>query len=139
MRRLLLALPLLLWAGAAHPQPKPPLYDPTSLNIGLNCQWQQRCIKDQQRAMKRALKFVRKGQAPLWRVQLCNRNAGRQRFRVDWVGFDNCIRNSVLRPLPARAIKVPARAVRVPARAARKPARRISEGAPPPSTFGERG
>ena len=28
--------------------------------------------------------------------QLCNRNAGRGGYRVDWVGFEHCIRNSGL-------------------------------------------
>jgi hypothetical protein len=129
MRRLFLALPLLLWPAAAGAQSRAPLQDPSALNIGLNCQWQQRCIKDQQRAMKRALKFVRKEQPPVWRVELCNRNAGRQRYRVDWVGFDNCIRNTVLRPIPARIIVVK-----------RRP-RRLTESAPPaaPAFSGERG
>jgi hypothetical protein len=142
MRRLFLALAFLLSPAAAYSGPRAPLHDPTALNIGLNCQWQQRCINDQQRAMKRSLKFVRKQQPPVWRVQLCNRNAARQRFRVDWVGFENCIRNATLRPLPARAIRIQARAIKAPARAARKkPARRLTESAPPaPSAFaGERG
>jgi hypothetical protein len=141
MRRLLFVLPL-MWPAVAHARPAPPLYDPTSLNIGLNCQWQQRCIADQQRAMKHSLKFVRKHQPPVWRVQLCNHNAARQRYRVDWVGYNNCIRNAVLRPLPARALKAPARALKVPASAPRKRVRRITEsGSPPPSAIyqGERG
>ena len=74
-----------------------PLHDPISLNIGLNCQWQQRCIAQQNRAMKRALAYVRTSRPPLWRIQLCNRNAARRRFLVDWIGFDNCIRNTLLR------------------------------------------
>lgn len=115
---------------------KPPLGDPVTLNIGINCQWQQSCMKTQSKAMKRALKFVSKSQPPPWRVQLCNRNAGRQRVRVDWVGFDNCIRNFTLQPLPARAIKPPARA-------ARKKVRRLTETAPPATVSepgpGERG
>jgi hypothetical protein len=146
MRRLLLALPFVLWAAAAPAQGRAPLYDPISLNIGLSCQWQQRCIAEQQRAMKRALKFVRKEQPPVWRVQLCNHNAARQRFRVDWVGFNNCIRNAVLRPLPARAIVIRARAVRAPERGlGKKRVRRVTESAPPPPSAsasamaGERG
>jgi hypothetical protein len=135
MRRLLLALNCLLWAAASQAQGRAPLYDPISLNIGLSCQWQRRCIVEQQRAMKRALKFVRKEQPPVWRVELCNHNAARQRFRVDWIGFHNCIRNAVLRPLPPRAIRIPARAT------GRKRVGRITENAPPPSSAlaGERG
>lgn len=77
-----------------------PITDPSTLNIGLNCQWQQRCIRDHQRAKKRALKYIRKYAPPTWRVELCNRNAGRGRLRVDWVGFDHCVRNSALLPPP---------------------------------------
>jgi len=79
-----------------------PLRDTVSLNIGLNCQWQQRCIDQQRRAMKRALSYVRKARPAAWRIQQCNRNAARSRNRVDWVGFDNCIRNTSLRA-PLRA------------------------------------
>ena len=39
-----------------------------------------------------------------WRVELCNRNAGKGGYRVDWVGFDHCIRNAALRP-SARALR----------------------------------
>ena len=52
-------------------------------------------------AMKRSLKYVRAKHPPAWRVQLCNRNAGRKGQRVDWIGFEHCIRNEALRPLPA--------------------------------------
>jgi hypothetical protein len=55
--------------------------------------------------MARALTFVRKQRPPVWRVQLCNRNASRGRNRVDWVGFDNCIRNAALRPASTRTVK----------------------------------
>ena len=99
------AAPALLFLAAAAEARAAPLHDPVSLNIGLNCQWQQRCISEQKKAMKRALKYVKKEQPPAWRIQLCNKNAGRRRYRVDWVGFNNCIRNAALRPLPARAVK----------------------------------
>jgi hypothetical protein len=126
-----------LCAVGGRADARPPLGDPVSLNIGINCQWQRACMKTQSKAMKRALKFVREAQPPAWRVQLCNRNAGRQRVRVDWVGFDNCIRNSTLRPIPASAVKPPA------PRSARKKVKRLTENAPaPPATArgpGERG
>ncbi len=80
-------------------------YDPVALNIGVNCQWQSRCMADQRRAMNRALSFVAATRPPQWRVQLCNRNAGRGGYRVDWVGFDHCIRNSLLRPAALRTVK----------------------------------
>jgi len=86
----------------AAPAAAAPLHDSVSLNIGLNCQWQTRCIADQNRAMKRALSYVRKAQPAAWRIHQCNRNAARKRYRVDWIGFDNCIRNTSLRA-PSRA------------------------------------
>jgi hypothetical protein len=83
---------------------RPPIYNPVTLNIGLNCQWQQRCMVQQEAAMKRALDFVRKARPASWRIHQCNRNASRSRYRVDWVGFDNCIRNASLRPPPSRPL-----------------------------------
>jgi hypothetical protein len=82
------------------------LHDPVALNIGVNCQWQPRCMERQRSAMKRALAFVTKAGPPRWRIQLCNRNARRGGNRVDWLGFDHCIRNLALRqPAPARKRK----------------------------------
>jgi hypothetical protein len=134
MKWAILPVALILMPVAAHARGRPPLSDPVSLNIGLVCQWQDRCMAAQKKAMKRALNFVRKGQLPSWRVQLCNRNAGRSRYRVDWVGFENCVRNDTLRPLPAQIIII------------KKRVRRLSQGAPaprsssPPSrALGERG
>ena len=93
---------ILFLATLAAPAAAAPLHDTVSLNIGLNCQWQPRCIAQQRNAMKRALTYVRKAQPAAWRIHQCNRNAARRRNRVDWVGFDNCIRNTSLR-VPARA------------------------------------
>ena len=80
----------------------PPLRNPALLNIGFVCRWQDRCIARQQQAMGRALKYVRKTQPPPWKIQLCNRNAGRNGTRVDWVGFNNCVRNASLQQPPPR-------------------------------------
>ena len=99
------ALLIGLAPGAMAAQARVPLYDSIGLNIGINCRWQQQCIRDQQRAMTRALSYVKKRQPPLWRVHLCNRNASRGRNRVDWIGFENCVRNAALRPPPARSVK----------------------------------
>ena len=77
------------------------LHDPVALNIGINCAWQSRCMASQRHAMKSALDYVAHHHPPHWRVQLCNRNAGRGGVRVDWIGFDHCIRNAELRPQPA--------------------------------------
>ena len=86
-------------AGAeARSGARPPLYDPVFLNIGFVCRWEARCMDRQDDSMRRALKYVRNKKPPAWRVQLCNRNAGRKGQRVDWVGFDHCIRNQGLRP-----------------------------------------
>ena len=79
------------------------LHDPVTLNIGVNCQWQSRCMAQQRGAMKRALAFVARNHPQQWRIQLCNRNANRGGNRVDWIGFDHCIRNPGLRqPAPPR-------------------------------------
>ena len=92
------ALSLVMASAAMAARAPVPLYDSTSLNIGFNCRWQQACIAEQQRSMKRSLAYVKRHRLPAWRVHLCNRNASRGRNRVDWVGFDNCIRNTALRP-----------------------------------------
>ena len=100
---------MVLLAPADAVAARAPLHDIVSLNIGLSCQWQQRCISQQERAMKKSLKFVTKEQPPAWRIQLCNRNASRRGNRVDWIGFYNCVRNGELRPVPVRAIRKPVR------------------------------
>ena len=81
---------------------RPLLHDPVELNIGVNCQWQARCMSAQRAAMKRSLAFVSAKRPAHWRVQLCNRNAARGGYRVDWVGYDHCIRNAALRK-PSRS------------------------------------
>ena len=95
----------MLCAGTRAEARSAPLADPVSLNIGLSCQWQQRCMSKQKKAMKRALKYVRKEQLPSWRIEMCNRNASKSRSRVDWIGFNNCVRNFELRPQPARPVR----------------------------------
>ena len=87
-------------AGGTPTYAVAPLYDAVALNIGVNCQWQQRCIGKQRRAMNDARKYIAKYNPPLWRIHLCNRNAGRGTERVDWIGFNNCIRNTALQPPP---------------------------------------
>jgi hypothetical protein len=130
MRWAVLALPMLTAAAAAG-NARAPLGDPLILNIGLNCQWQQRCMSGQHRAMKRALKYVRKEQPASWRIEMCNRNAARSRYRVDWVGFDNCVRNGALRPAPT-----PARIIII---SKKRPRRFTATSTPLPSPPGERG
>jgi hypothetical protein len=90
-------------AGSASAK-LPPLRDPVFLNIGFVCQWRDSCIAKQRGAMKKALGYVEKHDPPAWKVQQCNRNASRYRGRgrVDWIGFNNCIRNKSIRPAPRR-------------------------------------
>ncbi len=92
-------------AGAAATQQQPPLKNPAVLNIGFVCRWDDRCIGRQKVAMRHSLKYVAKYQPPAWKIQLCNRNAGRNGTRVDWIGFRNCVQNPDLRPPPPRPSK----------------------------------
>ena len=88
----------LVAASYAVPAPsRPPIQDSVRLNIGMNCRWERRCIAAQQSAMHSALSYVRTRRPAAARIHLCNRNASRGRYRVDWVGFNNCIRNATLR------------------------------------------
>jgi hypothetical protein len=73
------------------------LYDPVALNIGVGCQWQVRCIAQQRAAMVSALSYVARKKPSQSFVHLCNRNASRGGGRVDWVGYENCIRNPRLK------------------------------------------
>jgi len=98
MRAAIIALIVTCATSGAAAASRPPLHDPVLLNIGLSCQWQQKCIKAQEKAMKRALGYVKKTAPPTWRIHLCNRNASRKSGRVDWIGFNNCIRNASLAP-----------------------------------------
>ena len=51
----------------------------------------------QRAGMKHALGYVATSKPQQWRVQMCNRNAARGGYRVDWIGFNNCIRNLALK------------------------------------------
>lgn len=93
---------LALAASAAPARAMAPLYDPVVLNIGINCQWQQHCERRQHKAMNDARKFIAAKNPPLWRIHLCNRNARRSASRIDWAGFNACIRNPNLSPPPVR-------------------------------------
>ena len=98
-----IALSVLALMGAGPQAPAmAPLYDPVVLNIGINCQWQKGCEQRQRNAMMHAAQFIAATHPPLWRIHLCNRNARRGQARVDWVGFNGCIRNSSLAPPPIR-------------------------------------
>ena len=94
--KLVLASFALVAAGASA-RGAAPIYDPVVLNVGINCQWQQSCERRQLRAMAQARSFIARAHPPLWRIQLCNRNARRSASRIDWAGFNACIRNKALR------------------------------------------
>jgi hypothetical protein len=91
------AIALVAWRAEGHAVA--PLDDPVMLNVGINCQWQRSCERRQLKAMASAHAFIARSRPPLWRIQLCNRNARRSIARIDWVGFDDCLRNRrVARP-----------------------------------------
>lgn len=93
------ALAGLALAAASPPaRATAPIYDPVALNIGISCQWQQKCERRQRKALKDARKFIAATNPPLWKIHLCNRNASRDPARLDWVGFNACIRNPLLSP-----------------------------------------
>lgn len=101
MRFKLASVAVAVCAFASLAEARPPLRNPSILNIGFVCRWNAHCMDKQQTAMKRALKYVRKKNPPNWKIQACNRNARRGAgTRVDWVGYHNCIRNPSIRPLP---------------------------------------
>ena len=79
-----------------------PLYDPVALNVGINCQWEPRCQRRELKAMSQAREYIARAHVPLWRIHLCNRNARRSAARVDWIGFNDCIRNRHLQRPPGR-------------------------------------
>ena len=85
------------YAAELQARSKPPLKNPALLNIGFVCRWQARCIKVQEKAMQRTVKFMKKYPPAPWTVHLCNRNAARNGTRKDWVGFENCLKNPTLR------------------------------------------
>ena len=84
-------------AAESQARAQPPLRNPALLNIGFVCRWQSRCIKVQEKAMVRSLKHMRSYPPAAWKVQMCNRNSARNGTRKDWVGFENCLRNTALR------------------------------------------
>lgn len=96
MGRKVAAAALALMASRVEGHGAAPLYDSVVLNVGISCEWQQSCEHRQLRAMQQARKFIEKAHPPLWRIHLCNRNASRGASRVDWVGFNNCVRNAEL-------------------------------------------
>ncbi len=86
------ALLLGLAAAGAEAQRAPPIH-PVVRNINLLCKSQSSCVQRQWRSMQAAFAFMRARQLPVWKIELCNRNAAKQRSRIDWIGFNNCIRN----------------------------------------------
>ncbi len=70
-----------------------PAVHPVVRNINLLCGSQSACVQRQWRSMQNAFAFMRTKRPPVWKIEQCNRNAAKQRSRIDWIGFDNCIRN----------------------------------------------
>jgi hypothetical protein len=97
-----ISLAALVAAPAAAEARTPLLRDPVRLNIGILCSWNNNCMTKQTSAMRKALSFVKRTDPPNWKIQQCNRNASRSRYRVDWIGYYNCIRNSKLKRRPVR-------------------------------------
>ncbi len=90
-----LAALITLFAAAAAPataQRAPPVH-PVVRNINLVCNSQSSCVQRQWRSMQAAFSFMRAKRLPVWKIEQCNRNAAKQRTRIDWIGFNNCIRN----------------------------------------------
>lgn len=98
MGRMLAIAALALLSSQAEAHGAAPLYDPVTLNVGINCHWQQSCERRQLRSMTQARQFIARTHPPLWRIHLCNRNARRGTANVDWAGFNGCIRNPRLTP-----------------------------------------
>ena len=84
--------------GAAPGAATAPLNDPILVNTGFVCRWEPRCMRKQDSARKRALRYVSRKHVAPSKIHLCNRNASRARHRVDWIAFDHCIRNGRLQP-----------------------------------------
>ena len=86
---------MLGWAAAgAVAAPGVAAIHPVVRNINLLCKSQSSCTQRQWRAMQSAFAFMREKRIPVWKIEQCNRNAAKQRSRIDWIGFNNCIRNS---------------------------------------------
>lgn len=88
---------LLTAAPAVTANRRPILYDAVALNIGVSCQWQTQCVARQRAAMASALTYVATKKPAQKLIHLCNRNASRGGGRVDWIGYNHCIRNPKLR------------------------------------------
>jgi hypothetical protein len=91
---------VLLLGDAASSASRAPLQDGFALNIGINCRWEQQCIRAQHFGMRAAVQYVERSDPPRWRIHQCKRNAWRYGNRLDWIGFNNCVRNAALRPQP---------------------------------------
>ncbi len=91
-----------LVAAASAARATAPIYDPVALNIGISCQWQASCEARHHKAMRDAARFIAAKNPPMWKIHMCNRNARRGTARVDWVGFNKCVRNARLTPPTAQ-------------------------------------
>ena len=92
MTHLALILAMMATVDAAA-QRRPPPVHPVVRNINSLCKSQDSCVQRQWRGMQAAFAYMRAKRLPVWKIEQCNRNAAKQRSRIDWVGFNNCIRN----------------------------------------------
>ena len=108
MRLAVVGAALIVAGTACYADAKlPPLRDPVFLNIGFVCQWQDACIDRQKSAMRKATGYTKKYNPPAWKIHLCNRRAVQRRSgRVDWISYNNCIRNpNIQRQAAFRAVR----------------------------------
>ena len=89
---------LVFAASQAAEARRVPAIHPVVRNINLLCKSQSACVQRQWRAMQNAFAFMRAKRLPVWKIEQCNLNAAKQRTRIDWIGFNNCIRNPKVRP-----------------------------------------
>ena len=97
MRRLAVIASLAFAPVAGAHAANPSVVHPVYRNIASICGGQKSCIDRQWRGMQRAFAYMRNKGVPVWKIDVCNRNATRKSRRIDWIGFDNCIRNTKLR------------------------------------------
>lgn len=97
MKRTGLALVVLLLCAPEPAEGRSGVH-PVLRNIASLCRGQPACVARQQYAMRQAMTFMVQKKPAVRKVELCNRNAARSRQRVDWIGFNNCIRNPRVGP-----------------------------------------
>ena len=93
-----LAIAVLMLGSSGALAAKPGVVHPVVRNISTLCKGDKACIQRQWKGMQSAFAYMRAKRPPIWKIEQCNRNASRQRNRVDWLGFNNCVRNPKVKP-----------------------------------------